>query len=97
MFQFVGDPEIMRRKILLNKSFNAAMNSCLQRSDLSENYKFLTRCFRPGGGGGGGGATRSGTEKRCSHNLQSGQSAGKSAAYQGGGVFSRDFIYGFEL
>ena len=28
------------------------------------------------GGGGGGGATRSGTEKRCSHNLQSGQSAG---------------------
>ena len=28
------------------------------------------------GGGGGGQATRSGTEKRCSHNLQSGQSAG---------------------
>ena len=27
-------------------------------------------------GEGGGGATRSGTEKRCSHNLQSGQSAG---------------------
>ena len=25
--------------------------------------------------GGGGEATRSGTEKRCSHNLQSGQSA----------------------
>ena len=25
---------------------------------------------------GGGEATRSGTEKRCSHNLQSGQSAG---------------------
>ena len=29
-----------------------------------------------GGGGGGGEATRSGTEKRCSHNLQNGQSAG---------------------
>ena len=47
--------------------------------------------------GGGGEATRSGTEKRCSHNLQSGQSAGKSAAFQGGGVFSHDFIFGFEL
>ena len=42
-------------------------------------------------------ATRSGTEKRCSHNLQSGQSAGKSAAFQGGGVFSHDFNFGFEL
>ena len=29
-----------------------------------------------GGGGGGEEATRSVTEKRCSHNLQSGQSAG---------------------
>ena len=27
------------------------------------------------GGGGGGGETRSGTEKRCSHNLQSGHPA----------------------
>ena len=27
-------------------------------------------------GGGGGEETKSGTEKRCSHNLQSGQSAG---------------------
>ena len=25
-----------------------------------------------GGGGGGGGETRTGTEKRCSHNLQNG-------------------------
>ena len=43
-----------------------------------------------------GGATRSGTKKRCSHNLQSGQSAGRSVAFQGGGVFSHDFIFGFE-
>ena len=28
-------------------------------------------CRGRGGGGGGGGATRPGTEKRCSHNLQS--------------------------
>ena len=47
-------------------------------------------------GGGGGGATRSGTEKRCSHNLQSGQSEFWSAAFQGGGVFSHDFNFGFE-
>ena len=48
------------------------------------------------GGGGGEEATRSGTEKRCSHNLQSGQSASKSAAFQGDGVFSHDFNFGFE-
>ena len=30
-------------------------------------------------GGGGGGETRSGTEKRCSHNLQSGHPAWWSA------------------
>ena len=37
-------------------------------------YKYA---FQGGGGGGGAGeATRSGTEKRCSHNLQSGQSTG---------------------
>ena len=47
-------------------------------------------------GGGGGEATRSGTEKRCSHNLQSGQFAGLSAAFQGGGVFSPDVNFGFE-
>ena len=34
---------------------------------------------RPGRGGGGGGETKSGTEKRCSHNLQSGHSAWWSA------------------
>ena len=32
-----------------------------------------------GRGGGGGGETKSGTEKRCSHNLQSGHSAWWSA------------------
>ena len=32
-----------------------------------------------GGGGGGGEETRSGTEKRCSHNLQSGHPAWWSA------------------
>ena len=32
-----------------------------------------------GGGGGGGGEARFGTEKRCSHNLQSGHPAWWSA------------------
>ena len=35
--------------------------------------------FKFSGVGGGGGETRSGTEKRCSHNLQSGHSAWWSA------------------
>ena len=59
-------------------------------------YKHQLLCFAQGVGGGGGGATRSGTKKRYSHNLQSGQSAGLSATFQGSGLLSHDFNFGFE-
>ena len=60
-------------------------------------FLFKPKVYSSGGGGEGRGeAPRSGTEKRCSHNLQSGQSAGLSAVFQGGGMFSYDFNFGFE-
>ena len=34
--------------------------------------RFNQQQWGGGGGGGGGGETRPGTQKRCSHNLQSG-------------------------
>ena len=67
----------------ITSEVNSTMTRCLfYHTDLGQNFFFfalLKPIILPGGGGGEGAETRSGTEKPCSHNLQSGLSAWWSA------------------
>ena len=59
--------------------FTSAMLYQLSYEATDVGSRSIVGSYQGGGGGGGGEETRSGTEKRCSHNLQSGHPAWWSA------------------